>query len=89
MWKYEGEVDKSGKTLTLEAEGPNFTVPGSMTKFQDIYEFKSENEIIMTSRMLGKDGKWAGQSHVDWFRSNDCIESTFDNPTKFGLWELP
>lgn len=58
MWKYEGSVDKSGKTLTLEADGPNFADPGKMTKFQDIYEFKSKDEMIMTSKMLGADGKW-------------------------------
>ncbi len=58
MWKYEGTVDKSGKTLTLEADGPNFIEQGTMTKFQDIYEFKSADEIIMSSRMLGSDGKW-------------------------------
>ena len=58
MWKYEGSVDKSGKTLTLDADGPNFMVQGTMTKFQDIYEFKSADEIIMTSRMLGNDGNW-------------------------------
>ena len=58
MWKYEGSVDKSGKILTLEAEGPNFAAPGKLTKFQDIYEFKSANEIAITSKMLGEDGKW-------------------------------
>ena len=58
MWKYEGSIDKSGKVLTLDAEGPNFMEPGSMTKFQDIYEFKTSDEILMSSRMLGSDGKW-------------------------------
>ncbi len=58
MWKYEGSVDKSGKILTLEAEGPNFASPGKLTKFQDIYEFKSADVIAITSKMLGDDGKW-------------------------------
>lgn len=58
MWKYEGSVDASGKVLTLEADGPNFTGDGTMTKFQDIYEFKSADEILMTSRMLASDGNW-------------------------------
>ena len=58
MWKYEGSVDKTGKILTLDADGPNFAEPGKQTKFQDIYEFKNENEMIMTSKMLGSDGKW-------------------------------
>lgn len=58
MWQYEGELDSSGKTLTLEADGPNFMTGGKLTKFQDIYEFKSADEIIMTSKMLGEDNKW-------------------------------
>ena len=59
MWKYEGTVDKTGKILTLEADGPNFAEPGKQTKFQDIYEFKGEDEMIITSKMLGSDGKWS------------------------------
>ena len=31
---------------------------GKLTKFEDIYEFKFENEIAMSSRMLGRDEKW-------------------------------
>jgi len=58
MWLYEGTVDASGRILTLEAEGPNFMADGKLTKFEDIYEFKSANEILMKSRMLGDDGKW-------------------------------
>lgn len=58
MWKYEGAVDKSGKILTLGADGPNFMTPGKTTKYQDIYEFKSADHIIATSKMMGEDGKW-------------------------------
>jgi hypothetical protein len=58
MWQYEGSLDASGKILTLEADGPNFVSEGKLTKFQDIYEFKSADEIAMTSKMLGDDGKW-------------------------------
>ena len=58
MWQYEGNVDASGKMLTLDADGPNFMGDGKLTKFQDIYEFKSADEILMTSRMLGSDGAW-------------------------------
>jgi hypothetical protein len=58
MWQYEGNVDQSGKVLTLDAEGPNFMGDGKLTKFQDIYEFKSADEILMSSRMLGTDGMW-------------------------------
>lgn len=58
LWRYEGNVDATGKILTLEAEGPTFVTEGAVTMYQDIYEFKSPDEIAITSKMLGDDGKW-------------------------------
>lgn len=58
LWRYEGEVDESGKKLTLLADGPNFMGDGEMAKFRDTYEFVSEDEILATSSMLDPDGEW-------------------------------
>jgi hypothetical protein len=58
MWKYEGTVDKTGKILTLEAEGPDFNSDRKLTRFRDVYEFKSKDHIIAISSMQGPDGKW-------------------------------
>ncbi len=58
IWHYEGNVDETGKILTLEADGPNFMAEGKLTKFRDIYEFKPTGEIAIYSKMLGEDGKW-------------------------------
>jgi hypothetical protein len=58
MWRYEGQVDSTGKILTLEAEGPNFMSDGTTTKFEDIYEFKSKDELAIRSRILADDGTW-------------------------------
>jgi hypothetical protein len=57
MWKYEGTVE--GDKLTLDTEGPDMTDPsGRMTKYQDVFEFKSTDHYTLTSRAQGKDGQW-------------------------------
>jgi len=58
MWKYEGSVDKSGKVLTLRAEGPNMMEEGKLAKYEDIYTFTSADAWGITSRMQGQDGEW-------------------------------
>lgn len=58
IWKYSGTVDKTGKKLTLEAEGPNPMVPGTMSLYRDSYEFKSKDVIIATSSVKIESGEW-------------------------------
>ncbi len=58
LWTYEGTVDSSGKVLTLETEGPNCAVPGKTAKMRDVTEFKADGSRVLTSSMLGEDGKW-------------------------------
>lgn len=58
MWRYQGSVDATGKILTLEADGPDLTDPTKKAKYRDVYEFKSADEIRVTSQMAGADGKW-------------------------------
>jgi Protein of unknown function (DUF1579) len=58
LWLYEGQLDASGRILTLDTEGPSFTEPGKMAKYQDIIEIKSDNHRVLSSQALGEDGKW-------------------------------
>ena len=58
LWIYDGGLDAAGTVLTLDAEGPNFTVPGTMAKYQDMIEFKSDDHRVVSSQALGDDGKW-------------------------------
>lgn len=58
LWVYEGELDKDEKVLTLNAEGPDFTKPEKMSKYQDVIEFMSDDHRVLTSRTLGEDGQW-------------------------------
>jgi hypothetical protein len=58
MWVYVGEVDKAGKKLTLDTEGPSMTEEGKMAKYREVIEFKSNDHRIFTSQVQGADGSW-------------------------------
>jgi len=58
LWIYDGELDPSEKVLTLNAEGPSMMNPDKMMKYKDVIEFKNDDHRILTSHMLGEDGKW-------------------------------
>ena len=58
MWLYEGTLDAMGKILTLDTEGPHFSVEGKLTKYKDILEFKSDDHRVLSSQMLMDDGTW-------------------------------
>jgi hypothetical protein len=58
MWRYEGTVDDAGKVLTLEAEGPSMTNPGTTAKYRDITEFKSKDERHFSSYIQNDKGEW-------------------------------
>lgn len=58
MWQYTGVVENDGTKLSLYADGPDMTTPGKTAKYRDSYEFKSDNDMIVTSAVKGADGKW-------------------------------
>jgi hypothetical protein len=58
MWIYDGELDATGKVLTLNADGPSMTDEGKTSPYKDVFEFKSDDHRILTSHVLGDDGQW-------------------------------
>jgi len=58
LWPYNGTLDPTSRILTLDSEGPSFSGDGSMSRYQDIIEFVSDDHRTLTSRMLGPDGEW-------------------------------
>lgn len=55
LFKYEGTLD--GQALTLNTEGLN-PQTGKPVKMKDVIELKGKDLKVMTSYMLGDDGKW-------------------------------
>ncbi len=70
LWVYSGSLDATGKVLTLEAEGPNFS-DTAIVKYQDIHEFISDDRRTLTSRILGEDGNWNQFMTSHYWRKND------------------
>jgi hypothetical protein len=58
LWVYEGTVDASGNTLTLETEGPNPMAGGKLVKMKDVHSFTDRDHRTLTSSMQGDDGQW-------------------------------
>ena len=57
LWVYDGELDEASGVLTLEAEGPAMAGDGTMARYRDTIEFRSNDHRVMTSSVLGPDGR--------------------------------
>lgn len=58
LWTYNGTLDAAEKVLTLDTEGPSFAGDGTLSKYQDIIEFLSDDHRTLSSQVLGADGQW-------------------------------
>jgi hypothetical protein len=68
LWVYDGELDATEMTLTLNSVGPTMTGEGKMEQYKDVIEFKSDTHRVMTSHMLGEDGQWHHFMTVNYWR---------------------
>jgi hypothetical protein len=58
LWRYDGELDPGGNTVTLTAEGPSPTDPGARAQFREVIVFESPDHRVNTGSVLGADGRW-------------------------------
>lgn len=66
-WVYEGT--RAGDVLTLDADGPSFTDPKVMAKYQDIWEMPAGGPPVLRSQYLGPDGTWTEFMRADFRRA--------------------
>ncbi len=57
-WSYTGSIDSTGKKLTLNATGPDWTDASKTRKYRDVYEVKSKNKFAALSQMMNDAGQW-------------------------------
>jgi hypothetical protein len=58
LWIYDGALDAAERVLTLESDGPSMAGGGKMARYRDAIEQKSDDHRVLTSSVLGDDGKW-------------------------------
>ena len=68
IWIYDGELDSSGRILTLNSEGPSMAGDGTTSRYQDVIEFKSDDHRVMSGRVMTDAGTWQQFMTVDYRR---------------------
>ncbi|HEX6962094.1 MAG TPA: DUF1579 domain-containing protein [Lacipirellula sp.] len=58
LWQYDGQMDSSGKKLTLSTEGPSMMDPSKRMKYRESLELKDKDHKVFTSEMEVAPGKW-------------------------------
>jgi hypothetical protein len=59
LWVYKGTLDAAEKVLTLEAEGPDFEVPGKTRLYRDIITIVDADTYGFNGEMQADDGSWS------------------------------
>lgn len=68
LWVYTGELDPAERVLTLSSEGPSMAGDGTMSQYQDVIEFKSNDHRTLTARVRAADNKWQQFMTVEYRR---------------------
>jgi hypothetical protein len=58
LWVYDGELDRDQRILTLNSEGPSMSGRGTMARYRDVIEVKSDDSRTLTAYVQEDDGQW-------------------------------
>lgn len=68
QWPYDGQLDTTGRVLTLDSEGPSFAGDGTLAKYQDLIEYVDTDHYRLSSRYQNADGSWFPFMHGTYTR---------------------
>jgi hypothetical protein len=68
LWVYDGELDASGRVLTLAADGPSMTGDGKTARYEDIIEMRSDGHRLFRARVQGDNGEWQQMMSAEYRR---------------------
>ncbi len=69
LWSYRGSLDGARKTLTLEAEGPDFHDPAKRANYRDQIELIDADHKRMVSSVQNPDGSWTEFMRAEYVRA--------------------
>jgi hypothetical protein len=58
LWVYDGELDSTGRVLTLNSTGPDFQDPNKTSSYRDIIEFVDDDHRLLRSETPDENGEW-------------------------------
>jgi hypothetical protein len=58
MWSYRGVPSESGRSVTLETEGPILGDPSRTARYREVIELEGPDTKVMRSMIMGPDGEW-------------------------------
>jgi hypothetical protein len=68
LWVYDGEVDASGRRLSLYSRGPSMSDDGTIAEYKDVVEFTSDDSRTLTGHTKAADGTWQPFMQVEYHR---------------------
>jgi len=69
LWVYDGTLDREGRVLTLDTEGPSLGDASKLSRYRDVIEWLDDDHRVLTSHAL-RDGHWTAMMISHYHRTS-------------------
>jgi hypothetical protein len=69
LWVYDGELDTSGRVLSLYSTGPAMDGSGGLVPYKDVIQFVDDNTRTLTGHARATNGEWERFMTVEYRRT--------------------